>query len=155
MVTQGWPGPGSVIEQLKIIEPLTDPTEHGGSAPDAFDVVIPSIPGYGFSGKPAATGWGLDRIARAWAVLMQRLGYTRYVAQGGDWGTAISAAMARQAPEGLLGIHINLPATIPPEVGAALGTGGPPPAGPLHQQTRRVRLECLCKPHENATTLRA
>jgi pimeloyl-ACP methyl ester carboxylesterase len=98
IVSHGWPG--SVIEQLKIIEPLTNPTEQGGSAPDAFDVVIPSLPGYGFSGKPAATGWDPDRIARAWAVLMQRLGYTRYVAQGGDWGTAISAAMARQEPAG-------------------------------------------------------
>jgi Epoxide hydrolase N terminus len=98
IVSHGWPG--SIIEQLKIIEPLTSPTEYGGSALDAFDVVIPSLPGYGFSGKPAAAGWGPDRIARAWAVLMERLGYPRYVAQGGDWGTAISAAMARQAPAG-------------------------------------------------------
>ena len=105
IVSHGWPG--SVIEQLKIIEPLTNPTEHGGSAADAFDVVILSLPGYGFSGKPAVTGWGLVRIARAWAVLMQRLGYTRYVAQGGDWSTAVTAAMARQAPQGLLGIHVN------------------------------------------------
>ena len=105
VITHGWPG--SIIEQLKIIEPLTYPAEHGGTASDAFDVVIPSLPGYGFSGKPAATGWGPDRIARAWAVLMERLGYTRYVAQGGDWGTAISAALARQAPAGLLGIHVN------------------------------------------------
>ena len=97
IVTHGWPG--SIIEQLKIIEPLTNPTAHGGNASDAFDVVIPSLPGYGFSGKPASTGWGPDRIARAWAELMERLGYTRYVAQGGDWGTAVSAAMARQAPE--------------------------------------------------------
>ena len=125
IVTHGWPG--STIEQLKIIAPLTDPAGHGANAEDAFDVVIPSLPGYGFSGKPTAPGWDPDRIARAWATLMQRLGYTRYVAQGGDWGSAISSAMARQAPAGLLGIHINLPATVPPEVTAALG-GGPPPA---------------------------
>jgi pimeloyl-ACP methyl ester carboxylesterase len=127
IITHGWPG--SVIEQLKIIGPLTDPTAHGGSAEDAFDVVIPSLPGYGFSGKPTGTGWDPDHIARAWAELMKRLGYTRYVAQGGDWGTPISSAMARQAPAGLLGIHINLPATLPTEVGAALGVGGPAPAG--------------------------
>ncbi|MGA7004106.1 MAG: epoxide hydrolase, partial [Pseudolabrys sp.] len=114
IITHGWPG--SVIEQLKIIDPLTDPTAHGGRAEDAFDVVIPSLPGYGFSGKPKGTGWDPDRIARAWAELMQRLGYTRYVAQGGDWGSPISSAMARQAAAGLLGIHINLPATVPPEV---------------------------------------
>jgi len=126
IITHGWPG--SVIEQLKIIGPLTDPTAHGGSADDAFDVVVPSLPGYGFSGKPTGTGWDPDHIARAWAELMKRLGYTRYVAQGGDWGTPISSAMARQAPPGLLGIHINLPATVPPEVAAALA-GGPAPAG--------------------------
>ncbi len=126
IVTHGWPG--SVIEQLKIIGPLTDPTAHGGGAEDAFDLVIPSLPGYGFSGKPTGPGWDPDRIARAWGVLMQRLGYASYVAQGGDWGSAISSAMARQAPPGLLGIHINLPATVPPEVAAALG-GGPAPAG--------------------------
>jgi pimeloyl-ACP methyl ester carboxylesterase len=105
IVSHGWPG--SIIEQLKIIEPLTNPTEHGGSAPDAFDVVIPSLPGYGYSGKPAATGWGPDRIARAWAALMQRLGYTRYVAQGGDVGAAVTDTMAIQAPDGLAGIHLN------------------------------------------------
>jgi pimeloyl-ACP methyl ester carboxylesterase len=126
IITHGWPG--SVIEQLKIIGPLTDPTAHGGSAQDAFDVVIPSLPGYGFSGRPTGVGWDQDRIARAWAELMKRLGYTRYVAQGGDWGTPVSSALARQAAEGLLGIHINLPATVPPEVAAAL-TGGPVPAG--------------------------
>jgi pimeloyl-ACP methyl ester carboxylesterase len=126
IVTHGWPG--SVIEQLKIIGPMTDPTAHGGTADDAFDVVIPSLPGYGFSGKPTGTGWDPDRIARAWAELMKRLGYTRYVAQGGDWGTPISSAMARQGPAGLLGIHVNLPATIPPEVAAALA-GGPVPSG--------------------------
>src|SRR4051812_5784725 len=127
IITHGWPG--SVIEQLKIIGPLTDPTAHGGSAQDAFDVVIPSMPGYGFSGKPTATGWNPDRIARAWAELMKRLGYTRYVAQGGGWGSPVSSAMARQASTGLLGIHINLPATVPPEVGVVLATGGPAPAG--------------------------
>jgi pimeloyl-ACP methyl ester carboxylesterase len=126
IITHGWPG--SVIEQLKIIGPLTDPTAHGGRAEDAFDVVIPSLPGYGFSGKPSGTGWDPDRIARAWAELMKRLDYTRYVAQGGDWGAPVSSAMARQAAAGLLGIHINLPATVPPEVAAVLG-GGPAPAG--------------------------
>src|SRR5712671_1551632 len=134
IVTHGWPG--SVIEQLKIIGPLTVPTAHGGSVEDAFDVVIPSLPGYGFSGRPTTTGWDPERIARAWAELMQRLGYTRYVAQGGDWGTPISSAMARQASAGLLGIHINLPATVPPEVAAALG-GGPVPAG-LSDKERAV-----------------
>lgn len=127
IITHGWPG--SVIEQLKIIGPLTDPTVHGGSAEDAFDVVIPSLPGFGFSGKPTVTGWDPDHIARTWAELMKRLGYTRYVAQGGDWGSPITSAMARQAPAGLLGIHLNLPATLPPEVGAALAAGGPAPEG--------------------------
>jgi pimeloyl-ACP methyl ester carboxylesterase len=126
IVTHGWPG--SIIEQLKVIDPLTDPTAHGGNAGDGFDVVIPSVPGFGFSGRPTSTGWDPDRIAQAWAELMKRLGYTRYVAQGGDWGTPISSAMARQKAEGLIGIHINLPATVPPEVTAALG-GGPLPAG--------------------------
>jgi pimeloyl-ACP methyl ester carboxylesterase len=134
IVTHGWPG--SVIEQLKIIAPLTDPIAHGGGAEDAFDVIVPSLPGYGFSGKPTGTGWDPDRIARAWAELMRRLGYSRYVAQGGDWGTPISSAMARQAAAGLLGIHINLPATVPPEVAAALG-GGPVPAG-LSEKERAV-----------------
>ena len=127
VITHGWPG--SVIEQLGIIDPLTDPTAHGGSAQDAFHAVIPSMPGYGFSGKPTATGWNPDRIARAWAELMKRLGYTRYVAQGGDWGSPVSSAMARQQAPGLLGIHINLPATVPPEVAAVLASGGPAPAG--------------------------
>src|SRR5262245_14542086 len=138
IITHGWPG--SVIEQLKIIDPLTNPTAHGGRAEDAFDVVIPSLPGYGFSGRPAGTGWDPDRIARAWAELMKRLGYTRYVAQGGDWGAPVSSAMARQAAAGLLGIHINLPATVPPEVAAALG-GGPVPPG-LSEKERAV-LESL------------
>ena len=146
IVTHGWPG--SVFEQLKIIGPLTDPTAHGGSAEDAFDVVIPSVPGYGFSGKPVGTGWDPDRIARAWAELMRRLGYTRYVAQGGDWGTPISSAMARQAAAGLLGIHINLPATVPPEVVAAL-TGGPVPAG-LSEKERAV-VDALMKSGKTGT----
>ncbi len=127
LITHGWPG--SVVEQLKIIGPLTDPTSYGGRPEDAFDLVIPSIPGFGFSGKPTGTGWGPDHIARAWAELMKRLGYTRYVAQGGDWGSPISSAMARQAPAGLLGIHLNLPATIPPDVAMVLASGGSAPAG--------------------------
>ncbi|MDW3686577.1 epoxide hydrolase [Cupriavidus sp. CV2] len=127
IMTHGWPG--SVLEFVKVIGPLTDPAAHGGYAADAFDVVIPSIPGYGFSGKPTVTGWDPDHIARVWAELMQRLGYTRYVAQGGDWGAPITSAMARHAPPGLAGIHLNLPATVPPEVAAALATGGPAPAG--------------------------
>ncbi len=127
IITHGWPG--SVLELLKVIGPLTDPTSYGGSAEDAFDVVLPSMPGFGFSDKPTSTGWGPDQIARGWAELMRRLAYTRYVAQGGDWGSPVSSAMARQAPAGLLGIHINLPATVPPEVAAVLATGGSAPAG--------------------------
>ncbi|HTQ94135.1 MAG TPA: epoxide hydrolase, partial [Streptosporangiaceae bacterium] len=127
IVSHGWPG--SVIEQLKIIEPLTNPAEHGGSAPDAFDVVIPSLPGYGFSAKPAAPGWDPGRIAAAWAVLMHRLGYTRYVAQGGDWGTAITAAMGRQAPAGLLGIHVNFAQMVPLEILGHIRNAEPAPAG--------------------------
>jgi len=127
IVTHGWPG--SIIEQLKIIEPLTNPTAHGASATDAFHLVIPSLPGYGFSGKPAAPGWTPVTIARAWATLMQRLGYTRYVAQGGDWGNAVSEVMALQQPPGLLGIHTNMAATVPADVSKALSVGGPPPAG--------------------------
>jgi pimeloyl-ACP methyl ester carboxylesterase len=127
IVTHGWPG--SIIEQLKIIDPLTNPTAHGASAADAFDVVIPSLPGYGFSGKPTGPGWTPVSIARAWATLMQRLGYTRYVAQGGDWGNAVSEVMALQQPPGLLGIHTNMAATVPADVSKALSVGGPPPAG--------------------------
>ena len=127
IMTHGWPG--SVLELLQTVGPLTDPVSHGGSPSDAFDLVLPSMPGYGFSGKPTGTGWNPDRIARAWAVLMERLGYKRYVAQGGDWGSPVSSAMARQAPAGLLGIHINLPATLPPDVAATLASGGPAPAG--------------------------
>ena len=134
IVTHGWPG--SIIEQLKIIAPLANPTAHGANASDAFHVVVPSLPGYGFSGRPTATGWDPDRIARAWAELMKRLGYTRYVAQGGDWGSPITSAMARQGAAGLLGIHINLPATVPPEVAAVLG-GGTLPAG-LSEKERTV-----------------
>ena len=135
IVTHGWPG--SVIEQLKIIDPLTNPTAHGGRAEDAFDIVIPSVPGFGFSARPTGTGWGPDRIAQAWAELMKRLGYTRYVAQGGDWGSPISNSMGRQAPKGLLGIHVNLPGTVPPEVAAVLPAGGPAPAG-LSEKERAV-----------------
>jgi pimeloyl-ACP methyl ester carboxylesterase len=127
IVTHGWPG--SIIEQLKIIDPLTNPTAHGGSASDAFHLVIPSLPGHGFSGKPTAPGWTPVSIARAWATLMQRLGYTRYVAQGGDWGNAVSEVMALQQPRGLLGIHTNMAATVPADVSKALSVGGPPPAG--------------------------
>jgi pimeloyl-ACP methyl ester carboxylesterase len=127
IMTHGWPG--SLFELLKVIAPLTDPAAHGGSPEDAFDLVLPSMPGFGFSGKPTPTGWGPERIARAWAELMNRLGYARYVAQGGDWGSPVSSAMARQAPAGLLGIHINLPATVPADVAAALAGGGPAPAG--------------------------
>ena len=127
IVTHGWPG--SVVEQLKLIGPLTDPTAHGGSASDAFEVVIPSIPGYGFSGKPAATGWDCTRIAGAWTVLMKRLGYAKYVAQGGDWGALITEQMGVLAPPALLGIHINLPSAVPAEILKALGSGGGPPAG--------------------------
>jgi pimeloyl-ACP methyl ester carboxylesterase len=135
IVNHGWPG--SIIEQLKIIDPLTDPTAHGGSAEDAFDVVIPSMPGYGFSGKPTSTGWGPERMARAWAELMKRLGYTRYVAQGGDWGAFVVDQMGLQAPAGLLAIHTNMPATVPADVDEALQAGDPPPSG-LSADERRA-----------------
>jgi pimeloyl-ACP methyl ester carboxylesterase len=127
IITHGWPG--SVIELLKIIDPFTNPTAHGGTEADAFDVVIPSMPGYGFSGKPTETGWDSKRIAQAWIVLMERLGYDRYVAQGGDWGNAVTEQMALQTPPGLLGIHTNMPATLPAEIAEALQFGTPPPAG--------------------------
>ncbi len=126
IISHGWPG--SVIELMKVIDPLTNPTAHGGKAADAFDVIIPSLPGFGFSGKPTEAGWGLDRIAKAWAVLMDRLGYKRYVAQGGDWGAGVVNSMALQAPAGLLGIHSNLPATLPAEAGMALASGIAPDA---------------------------
>ena len=134
IITHGWPG--SVIELLKIIDPLTNPTAHGGTEADAFDVVIPSMPGYGFSGKPTETGWGPERIARAWTVLMKRLGYNRYVAQGGDWGALITEQMALLAPPELIAIHTNMPGTIPPEIVKALAAGSPPPAdlGPDEKQ---------------------
>jgi len=127
IITHGWPG--SIFEQLKIIAPLTDPTNYGGKAEDAFDVVIPSLPGFGFSGRPIEIGWGLEKIAHAWDILMKRIGYTKYVAQGGDWGAGVVQAMGRQAPTGLLAIHNNLPATFPPDAAAAIASGGAPPEG--------------------------
>jgi pimeloyl-ACP methyl ester carboxylesterase len=134
IVNHGWPG--SIIEQLKIIDRLTDPTAHGASAADAFHLVIPSMPGYGFSGKPTSTGWGPERMGRAWAELMKRLGYSRYVAQGGDWGAFVVDQMGLQAPAGLLGIHTNMPATVPAEVDKALQGGDPPPSGLLAEERR-------------------
>lgn len=125
IVTHGWPG--SIVEQLKIIDPLTNPTAHGGTAADAFDVIIPSLPGYGFSGKPTATGWQPVRIAQAWIELMKRLGYKKFVAQGGDWGNAVTEIMGLMAPPELLAIHTNMPATVPAEISKALASGTPPP----------------------------
>jgi pimeloyl-ACP methyl ester carboxylesterase len=135
IVNHGWPG--SIIEQLKIIDRLTDPTAHGGSASDAFDVVIPSMPGYGFSGKPTSTGWGPERMGRAWDVLMRRLGYNRYVAQGGDWGAFVVDQMGLQEPAGLLAIHTNYPGAVPTEVYEVLLAGGPAPSG-LSAEERRA-----------------
>ena len=150
IVTHGWPG--SIIEQMKIIEPLTNPTAHGGSAADAFHLVIPSLPGYGFSGKPTAPGWNPVRIAKAWATLMQRLGYTKYVAQGGDWGNAVSEVMALQQPPGLLGIHTNMAATVPADMSKALAVGGPPPAG--LSPTRKHAWDQLDDFYKNGSRLR-
>jgi pimeloyl-ACP methyl ester carboxylesterase len=135
VISHGWPG--SILEQVKLIGPLTDPVAHGGKAEDAFDVVIPSMPGYGFSGIPATTGWGPEHMARAWAVLMNRLGYAHYVAQGGDWGAFVVDQMALQAPAGLLAIHTNMPATVPDDVEKQLDVGAPPPAG-LSADERRA-----------------
>jgi pimeloyl-ACP methyl ester carboxylesterase len=140
IVNHGWPG--SIIEQLKLIDRLTDPTAHGASASDAFHVVIPSMPGYGFSGKPTSTGWGPERMGRAWADLMKRLGYDRYVAQGGDWGAFVVDQMGLQAPAGLLAIHTNMPATVPAGVDKASTAGDPPPSG-LSAEERRAYEQLL------------
>jgi pimeloyl-ACP methyl ester carboxylesterase len=134
IITHGWPG--SIIEMLNVAGPLSDPTAHGGEAEDAFDVVVPSIPGYGFSEKPSATGWDPVHIAEAWIDLMRRLGYTRFVAQGGDWGAQITDVMGAKAPPELLGIHSNMPGTVPPEVSKALATGGPAPSGLSAEESR-------------------
>jgi pimeloyl-ACP methyl ester carboxylesterase len=146
IVTHGWPG--SIIEQLKIIEPLSDPTAHGGSASDAFHIVIPSIPGYGFTEKPRVTGWDTARTAHAWAVLMNRLGYTHFVAQGGDLGSVVTTLMGEQAPQGLLGIHTSLPATVPPNLAKALACGDPAPNGLLADELRAYQqLQALYGKH--------
>jgi pimeloyl-ACP methyl ester carboxylesterase len=134
IVNHGWPG--SIIEQLKIIDPLVNPTAHGASAEDAFHVVIPSMPGYGFSGRPTSSGWGPERMGRAWAELMERLGYSRYVAQGGDWGAFVVDQMGLQAPAGLLAIHTNMPATVPADVDKASLAGEPPPSGLAAEERR-------------------
>ena len=139
IITHGWPG--SVVEMLNVIGPLSDPTAHGGNAEDAFHLVIPSMPGYGFSGKPTATGWDPDHIASAWVELMKRLGYTRFVAQGGDWGAIITDLMGVQAPPELLGIHSNMPGAVPPEISALVRAAAGRPAGgrPLSRRAARLR----------------
>ena len=137
IVSHGWPG--SVFEQIKIIGPLTDPPAFGGREQDAFDVVIPSLPGYGFSSRPTEVGWGVERIGRAWDVLMKRLGYTRYLAQGGDWGAGVVEAMGRQAPAGLLGIHTNLPAVFPPRRSCGDRQRRPRARGTLREGTSGIR----------------
>ena len=148
IVTHGWPG--SIIEQLKIVDPLVNPTAHGGKASDAFDVVIPSMPGYGFSGKPTTTGWDQARIARAWAVLMKRLGYTRYVAQGGDWGAIINDVMATQGHPELIGMHTNLPGAIPPEINKAAAAGSPAPSGLSAEEKRAYEtIVAFVQDHSN------
>ncbi len=141
IVTHGWPG--SIIEQLKIIEPLTDPEGHGADASDAFHVVVPSLPGHGFSGKPSAGGWNPERIARAWDELMRRLGYRRYVAQGGDWGALVTDLMGVQAPKGLLGIHTNMPGAVPPAIEQAIAAGNPLPSGLSFSEEERRAVEQL------------
>ena len=144
ILTHGWPG--SILEFVKVIGPLTDPTAFGGRAEDAFDVVIPSMPGYGFSGKPATTGWDPQHIARAWTVLMKRLGYSHFVAQGGDWGDAITEQIALQAPPELLGIHVNMPATVPAEINKALNSGNPPPVNlPADERNAYDQLDFFYK----------
>jgi pimeloyl-ACP methyl ester carboxylesterase len=148
IVTHGWPG--SIIEQLKIVDPLVNPTAHGGTASDAFDVVIPSMPGYGFSGKPTTTGWDPARIARGWAVLMKRLGYTRYVAQGGDWGAIINEVFATQGHPELIGIHTNLALAVPPEIGKAAAARSPTPSGLLDEEKRAY--ETLASTYKNLGT---
>lgn len=144
IMTHGWPG--SILEFMKVVGPLTDPTAHGGAAEDAFHLVVPSIPGFGFSGKPTEAGWGSDHIGRAWGVLMRRLGYDRYVSQGGDCGSVISHRMALQKVPGLIGIHVNMPGTVPPEIASVLAAGGPTPSGLTEKESAAFdALDTFCK----------